>query len=50
MVEKWVKMTRERARIDAKVNNKYIIYDTDNGWVKEYPNGDIVPFDNNDKR
>lgn len=44
-VDKWVKMTGERARIDAKVNDTYIIYDTDQGWVKEYPNGEIVQFD-----
>ena len=24
--DKWVKMTGERARIDAKVNNTYIVY------------------------
>lgn len=44
-VDKWAKMTGERARIDAKVNNTYIVYMTKNGLVKEYPNGEIVPFD-----
>ncbi|MFD1412613.1 hypothetical protein [Oceanobacillus jeddahense] len=45
-VDKWAKMTGERARIDAKVNNTYIIYDKDGTLVKEYPNGEIVPFHN----
>ncbi len=39
-------MTGERARIDAKVNNTYIIYDKDGLLVKEYPNDEIVPFHN----
>jgi len=26
-VDKWAKMTGERARIDAKVNNTYIVYE-----------------------
>lgn len=44
-IDKWVKMTGERAKIDAKANNTYIIYNTENGWVKEYPDGSIVPFE-----
>ncbi|MFB5662489.1 hypothetical protein ACE4RR_11830 [Alteribacillus sp. HJP-4] len=43
-VDKWAKMTGERARIDAKVNNTYIVYNTKDGLVKEYPNGDVVPL------
>ncbi|MDQ0220852.1 hypothetical protein ELQ35_21095 [Peribacillus cavernae] len=43
-VDKWAKMTGERARIDAKVNNTYIVYKTKNGLVKEYPNGEVIPF------
>ena len=36
-------MTRERAMIDAKVNDTFIVYKTDNGeLVKEYPSGKIV--------
>ncbi len=42
-------MTGERARIDAKVNDTYIIYNTKNGWVKEFPNGQIVPLENEDE-
>ncbi|WP_138419881.1 hypothetical protein [Aquibacillus sediminis] len=44
-VGKWAKMTGERARIDAKVNNTYIVYEKNGKLVKEFPNGDIVPFD-----
>lgn len=42
-VDKWVRMTGERAKIDAKANNTYIIYNTENGCVREYPDGTIVP-------
>lgn len=45
-VDKWAKMTGERARIDAKVNNTYIVYRNKDGiLVKEYPNGEIVPLE-----
>ncbi|SDJ14175.1 hypothetical protein MUO14_13150 [Halobacillus shinanisalinarum] len=44
-VDKWVKMTGDRAKIDAKANNTYIVYETENGLVKEYPDGTIVNFD-----
>ncbi|MBN8207921.1 MULTISPECIES: hypothetical protein [Bacillales] len=44
-VGKWAKMTGDRAKIDAKVNNTYIVYDTENGLVKEYPDGTVVKFD-----
>jgi hypothetical protein len=43
-VDKWAKMTGERARIDAKVNNTYIVYEKKGKLVKEYPNGDVVPL------
>ncbi|GAE35608.1 hypothetical protein [Halalkalibacter akibai] len=43
-LSKWVKMTGERARIDAKANNKYIVYEKNGELVKEFPNGDIVPL------
>ncbi|GAB4073203.1 hypothetical protein GCM10028778_07810 [Barrientosiimonas marina] len=45
-VDQWAKMTGERAKIDAKVNNTYIIYDKNGVLVKEYPNGEIIPFHN----
>lgn len=44
-IDKWVKMTGERAKIDAKANNTYIIYDTKNGLVREYPDGTIIPHE-----
>ncbi|MGM8216801.1 hypothetical protein ACLIA0_14790 [Bacillaceae bacterium W0354] len=44
--DKWIKMTGERARIDAKVNNTYIVYEKNGKLVKEFPNGDIVPLYN----
>jgi len=37
--DKWIKMTGERARIDAKVNNTYIVYKKDGILVKEFPDG-----------
>ena len=43
-VSKWAKMTGERAKIDAKVNNTYIIYEKNGELVKEFPNGEIIPF------
>lgn len=46
-VSKWVKMTGDRARIDAKANNTYIIYEKEGKLVKEFPNGQIYPFNKN---
>lgn len=43
-VDKWAKMTGERARIDAKANNTYIIYEKNGQLVKEYPNGQVIPL------
>ena len=43
-LSKWVKMTGERARIDAIANNTYIVYEKNGELVKEFPNGDIVPL------
>jgi len=43
-VDKWAKMTGERARIDAKANNTYIVYEKEGKLVKEFPNGKIIPF------
>ncbi|MDQ0233244.1 hypothetical protein [Metabacillus malikii] len=43
-LSKWAKMTGERARIDAKANNTYIVYEKAGKLVKEFPNGDIVPL------
>ena len=49
--EKWIKMTGERAMIDAKVNDTYIVYQNENGQlVKEYPSGKILEFTNEESR
>jgi len=42
--DKWIKMTGERARIDAKVNNTYIVYKKNGVLVKEFPDGNTVPL------
>lgn len=44
-IGKWAKMTGERAKIDAKVNNTYIIYEKNGRLVKEFPNGEIFPLE-----
>lgn len=48
-LDKWAKMTGERARIDAKANKTYIIYEKEGKLVKEFPNGKIIPFQNDGK-
>jgi hypothetical protein len=46
-VDKWVKMTGERAMIDAKVNNTYIVYEDEKGqMVKKHPDGSIAILKN----
>ena len=47
--DKWVKMTGDRARIDAKVNNTYIVYEKNGKLVKEFPNGNVIPLTNEDQ-
>ncbi|MBC8079671.1 MAG: hypothetical protein H7X86_04955 [Gorillibacterium sp.] len=42
-LHKLVKLTGDRARLDAKVNNTYIVYKINSGQiVKEYSDGKIV--------
>lgn len=42
-LEKWIKLTGDRAKLDAKANDTYIVYKTTEGQiVKEYSNGDVV--------
>jgi hypothetical protein len=44
-LEKLIKLTGDRAKLDAKANDTYIVYKTAEGQiVKEYNNGDIVPI------
>lgn len=40
---KYIKMTGERAKIDAKIYNTYIVYkDSKGNLVREYPDGKII--------
>ncbi|MCC3372401.1 hypothetical protein [Cohnella sp. REN36] len=48
-LEKLIKLTGDRAKLDAKVNETYIVYKTKDGQiVKEYYNGNIVPVSDED--
>ncbi|WP_182301885.1 hypothetical protein [Cohnella cholangitidis] len=48
-LKKLIKLTGDRAKLDAKANDTYIVYKTDQGQiVKEYNNGDIIPIDDKD--
>jgi hypothetical protein len=49
-VEKWEKMTSERARIDAKVHKTAIVYNTKNGRVKEHYDGTIEIINTEENR
>ncbi|CAM4071020.1 hypothetical protein L1N85_08720 [Paenibacillus alkaliterrae] len=43
-LQKLIKLTGERAMLDAKANGTYIVYKKSDGQiVKEYPDGEIVP-------
>lgn len=48
-VSKWAKMTGDRARIDAKANNTYIVYEKEGKLVKEFPDGQIHPLEKEDE-
>ncbi|MBD2848151.1 hypothetical protein IDH44_23390 [Paenibacillus sp. IB182496] len=44
-LEKLIKLTGDRAKLDAKANDTYIVYKTSEGQiVREYTNGDIIPI------
>ncbi|MCF2945461.1 hypothetical protein [Paenibacillus tarimensis] len=46
-LDKMIKLTGDRAKLDAKANDTYIVYKTAEGQiVKEYNNGNIVPVGN----
>ncbi|MFC5701876.1 hypothetical protein ACFPVX_11310 [Cohnella faecalis] len=43
-LQKLIKLTGDRAKLDAKANETYIVYKTAAGQiVKEFSNGNIVP-------
>ncbi|MFD0678674.1 MULTISPECIES: hypothetical protein [unclassified Paenibacillus] len=42
-LHKLIKLTGDRAKLDAKANDTYIVYKIDNGQIiKEYADGKIV--------
>lgn len=46
---KLIKLTGDRAKLDAKANDTYIVYKTREGTiVKEYSNGEIVRMNDQD--
>ncbi|QNK60213.1 hypothetical protein [Paenibacillus sp. PAMC21692] len=46
---KLIKLTGDRAKLDAKANDTYIVYKTREGTiVKEFSNGDIVRMNDQD--
>ncbi|GEM_PF-2141001 len=46
-LQKLIKLTGERAKLDAKANGTYIVYQGDNGKiVREYANGIIEEVEN----
>jgi hypothetical protein len=48
-LKKLIKLTGDRAKLDAKANDTYIVYKTDQGQiVKEYNNGNIIPIEDKD--
>jgi len=48
-LNKFIKLTGDRAKLDAKANGTYIVYKTTEGaFVKEYSNGDIVRIEEKD--
>ncbi|MFC5471310.1 hypothetical protein ACFPPD_21720 [Cohnella suwonensis] len=43
-LQKLIKLTGDRAKLDAKANETYIVYKTAEGQiVKEYSNGTVIP-------
>ncbi|MCM3001354.1 hypothetical protein M3647_28100 [Paenibacillus cellulositrophicus] len=46
-LQKLIKLTGDRAKLDAKANGTYIVYKTESGRiVKEFANGDIQTITN----
>ncbi|WP_167357033.1 hypothetical protein [Paenibacillus pectinilyticus] len=44
-LHKLIKLTGDRAKLDAKANDTYIVYKNGNGQiVKEYVDGRIIPL------
>lgn len=48
-LEKFIKLTGDRAKLDAKANETYIVYKAANGQiVKEYSDGNVIPIADQD--
>ncbi|WP_284642049.1 hypothetical protein [Paenibacillus silviterrae] len=48
-LQKLIKLTGDRAKLDAKANETYIVYKTAEGQiVKEYNDGHIIPVTEQD--
>jgi hypothetical protein len=48
-LKKLIKLTGDRAKLDAKANETYIVYKTAEGHiVKEYSNGNVIPVTDQD--
>lgn len=48
-IQKLIKLTGDRAKLDAKAYETYIVYKTAQGQiVKEYSNGDVIPLPEKD--
>jgi hypothetical protein len=49
-LQKLIRMTGDRAKIDAKANGTYVVYKNDKGQlVKEYANGTFESMDGEDQ-
>ncbi|WP_239631663.1 hypothetical protein [Paenibacillus sp. H1-7] len=48
-LQKLIKLTGDRARLDAKANEIYIVYKTREGQiVKEFNDGSVIPVSDQD--
>ena len=48
-LQKLIKLTGDRAKLDAKANETYIVYKTAEGQiVKEYSDGNVIPVSEQD--
>ncbi|KRE47022.1 hypothetical protein [Paenibacillus sp. Soil522] len=48
-LSKFIKLTGDRAKLDAKANGTYIVYKTNDGqFVREYSNGEIERINEQD--
>lgn len=48
-LNKFIKLTGDRAKLDAKANGTYFVYKTNDGhMVREYSNGEIVRIEDSE--